>query len=239
MSLSDLYSSLYLAKDDGDTFEFVVENQSVIWGGANDVVNAAMELIGNIQYEYTSKHDSPTLDSVLTVNGAILEISVNPEKGDNHEVIVGLSKLLDDYELLFISESNGSGDLAFVIDTKQNAQENKIKYGYKFSSNFVPVSELPDIWHTPGNQIDTVVENYANSQNHQLTRRSIGLRKRVLFFAKMGKKNRQFIPQVSLVLERKYWSKNAGAATRFRHSIVKNLPARTFKAGGDWFFGSI
>ncbi|MEW7864635.1 hypothetical protein [Aeromonas diversa] len=188
MSLNDLYRSLCLAKDDDDTFEVIVENQSVIWGSADDVVNAAMELIGNIQHEYTSKHDSPTLDSVLKVNSATLEISANPEKGDNHEVIVGLSKLLDNYELLFLSESNGNSDLAFVIDTKESAQENRIKYGYKFSLNFVPVSELPDLWHTPGNQIGAAVVNYAQASNQQLTRRCTGLHKLALFFAKTSKK---------------------------------------------------
>jgi len=122
MSLNELYSSLCLAEDNEDTFEVIVENQSVIWGSAYDVVNSAMELLGNIQHEYTSKHDSPTLNSVLTVNGVTLNISANADKGDNHEVIVGLSKLLDNHELFFISESSGNSDLAFVIDTKQNAQ---------------------------------------------------------------------------------------------------------------------
>lgn len=188
MILNDLYKSLCLAKDDDDTFEFIVENPSVIWGSAYDVVNAAMELVGNIQHEYTSKYDSPTLDSVITVNGSTLELSVNPENGDNHEVVVGLSKLLDGYELLFLSESNGNSDLAFVIDTKENVQENRIKYGYRFLLNFVPVSELPDLWHTPGNQIDTAVDNYAKPQNRQLTRYSTGLQKRALFFAEIRKK---------------------------------------------------
>tara|TARA_B100002003_G_scaffold249052_1_gene284349 strand:+ start:198 stop:803 length:606 start_codon:yes stop_codon:yes gene_type:complete len=188
MSLNDLYRSICLAKDDDDTFEIIVENQSVIWGSAYDVVNAAMELIGNIEHEYTSKHDSPTLDSVLTVNGTTLEISANPENGDNHEVIVGLSKLLDGYELLFLSESNGNSDLAFVIDTKENAQENRIKYGYRFSLNFVPVAELPDLWNTPGNQLDAAVDNYAKPQNQQLTRRSTGLHILAFFFAKIRKK---------------------------------------------------
>jgi hypothetical protein len=165
VSLNGLYRSLCLAKDDDDTFEVIVENQSVIWGGAYDVVNAAKELVGNIQHEYKSKHDSPTLDSVLTVNGATVEISAKPENGDNHEIIVDLSKLLDGYELLFLSESNGNSDLAFVIDTKENAQENRIKYGYRFSLNFVPVSELPDLWNTPGNQIDAAVDCYAKPQN--------------------------------------------------------------------------
>ena len=172
MSLDVLYNFICLATDDEDTFEILVENKSVIWGSTYDVVNAAIKLIGNIEHEYTSKHDSPTLDSVLTVSGASLKISANPEKGDNHEVIVGLSKLLNDYELLFVSESNGNSDLAFVIDNKQNVQENRNKYGYKFSLNFIPISELPDLWNTPGNEIDAAVENYATPRNHQLTIRS-------------------------------------------------------------------
>lgn len=188
MSLSELYDSLCLAEDNSDTFEIIVENQSVIWGGAYDVVNSAMELLGNIQHEYTSRHDSPTLNSVLTVNGVTLNISANADKGDNHEVIVGLSKLLDNYELFFISESNGNSDLAFVIDTKINAQEFKIKYGNKFYLNFVPVSELPDLWHASENQIDAAIENYANLQGQQLIKRFIGLHKLSIFFGKIRKK---------------------------------------------------
>jgi hypothetical protein len=184
MSLNDLYRSLCLSRGGDDVFELIVEHQSVIWGGAYDVVNAAMELTGHVQHEYTSKYDSPTLDSVLTINGTTLEISVNPEKGDNHEVMVGLSKLLDAYEVLFLSESNGCSDLAFVIDTKENARENRIKYGYEFYFNLVPVSELPDLWNTPVNQIDAAVENYAKHQGQQLTASSIKWR----FFARIRKK---------------------------------------------------
>ena len=188
MSLNELYNSLCLAKDDEDTFEVIVENKSVIWGSTYDVVDSAMKLIGNIEHEYTSKHDSPTLDSILTVSGTSLNISANPEQGDNHEVIVALSKLLTEHEVLFVSERNGNSDLAFIIDTKQNVQENRSKYGYKFSLNFVPVTELPDLWNTPGNQLDAAVESYAAPINKQLTRRSTGLHKLSLFLQRYAKK---------------------------------------------------
>ena len=167
MSVTALYDLLCLAEGDREGSEVMAENASVIWGHAFDVVSAAASRFGNIQHEYTSAPGSPILDSRLLVNGIGLTVSAPAKQGDNHEVIQGLSQLLDAYELLFVTKSNGSSDLAFIIDTKQNVSTARDRYGYVFYVNFVPVAVLPDLWQTPGSQIAVAIDCYARPWNLQ------------------------------------------------------------------------
>ena len=163
MRLENLYERICLASEDDDAFEMLIDNSSVIWGNSYDVIDAAKKIIDNLHHQYTEYPDSSRLESVLSIGDNRIKISADSKKGDNQELIVALNTLLNDYEILFVSKSNGNSDLAFIIDKKHDTEHAKNKYGFEFKSNFVPISSLPDLWNTPGRQIDIAIEEYANS----------------------------------------------------------------------------
>ena len=65
--------------------------------------------------------------------------------------------------MLFVTCSNGTDSLAYKVDSALLVKNNIEQYGKVYGENYVPVSQLPNLWETPGNQIEEAIDEYVLS----------------------------------------------------------------------------
>lgn len=137
----------------------------VDWREAEDsIVESVSEKLGtNLLVCQIVEIDTPAgYEAIISYGQKVAKVKCIEGRSTQHDTLAAIADLLGkEFELRHVSDTNGTDGAGIVVGAAAEWRRLASEYGRRLDEHFVPVSALPDLFNTAGNELDEAIESYA------------------------------------------------------------------------------
>lgn len=163
----DIYNSI--VSSEGDAFpedEFIENGRLLVvdWrDAAKDIIRAFLDMVGKPDDELFEDLDESSNEIVFTKDEHVVRLKQGAGVSEQHSALLALQTFYGHEHAIRYLHGVADGDTAcFAVEAPDRwealERENPFVRGF-----FVPINDVPDVFETPGDQLDAAARRYQSA----------------------------------------------------------------------------